>query len=65
MNNLKGLEVWFITGSQHLYGAEALQGIMIKGYGWKDIAQDVYILLGFSLAFLILNIFALKKVRRL
>ncbi|MGM0924412.1 MAG: ABC transporter permease [Bacillota bacterium] len=47
------------------YGAEALQGIMIKGYGWKDIAQDVYILLGFSLAFLILNIFALKKVRRL
>jgi ABC-2 type transport system permease protein len=47
------------------YGAEALQGIMIKGYGWEDIAQDVYILLGFSLAFLILNIFALKKVRRL
>lgn len=47
------------------YGAEALQGIMIKGYGWHEIAQNVYILLGFSLFFLILNIFALKKVRRL
>lgn len=47
------------------YGAEALQGIMIKGYGWHDIAQNVYILLAFSFFFLILNIFALKKVRRL
>jgi len=27
MNNLKSLEVWFITGSQHLYGEETLRKV--------------------------------------
>ena len=27
MNNLKNLEVWFITGSQHLYGEETLRQV--------------------------------------
>ncbi len=27
MNNLKKLEVWFVTGSQHLYGPEALKQV--------------------------------------
>ena len=27
MNNLKSLEVWFVTGSQHLYGEETLQKV--------------------------------------
>ena len=25
INNLKVLEAWFVTGSQHLYGAETLR----------------------------------------
>ncbi|WP_282035099.1 ABC transporter permease [Metabacillus indicus] len=47
------------------YGADALQDIMIRGNGWEQIANDVYVLLGFAVLFLVLNIFALKKVRRL
>ena len=26
-NDLKKLEVWFVTGSQHLYGAETLKHV--------------------------------------
>ena len=27
MSNLKNLDVWFITGSQHLYGSETLKQV--------------------------------------
>ena len=27
MKNLKDLEVWFVTGSQHLYGEETLKQV--------------------------------------
>ncbi|TLS36112.1 ABC transporter permease [Pseudalkalibacillus caeni] len=47
------------------YGADALREIMIRGQGWEMIAQDVYILLAFSIGFMILNILALKKHRKL
>ncbi|GGD70510.1 ABC transporter permease [Paenibacillus nasutitermitis] len=45
------------------YGADAMRGIMIRGAGWADIQLDVYILLGFSLLFALLNIAALRKHR--
>ncbi|WP_088044384.1 ABC transporter permease [Bacillus sp. EAC] len=45
------------------YGAEALRGIMIKGQSLIDVALQLAILLGFSLLFIVLNIFALKKQR--
>jgi ABC-2 type transport system permease protein len=47
------------------YGADALRNIMIRGAGWDRIAFDVLVLLGFSLLFIILNILALKKHRRI
>ncbi|AVR01031.1 ABC transporter permease [Oceanobacillus iheyensis] len=47
------------------YAADALQDIMVRGYGWQEIAIDFYILLGFSLVFMLLNTLALKKHRRL
>ncbi|PYI54459.1 ABC transporter permease [Paenibacillus flagellatus] len=47
------------------YGADALRDIMIRGKGWADIATDVYVLLGFSAVVLVLNVFALKKHRRI
>jgi ABC-2 type transport system permease protein len=47
------------------YGADALREIMIRGNGWEEISIDVYALLGFSLLFMILNVIALKKYRRL
>ncbi|GGG89781.1 ABC transporter permease [Paenibacillus radicis (ex Gao et al. 2016)] len=47
------------------YGADAMRGIMIRGEGWSDFQNDVYVLAAFSLLFALLNIAALKKHRRL
>ncbi|WP_394174717.1 ABC transporter permease [Guptibacillus hwajinpoensis] len=47
------------------YGAEALRDVMIKGQGISDIWVDVVVLIGFSLLFIILNVIALKKHRRI
>ncbi|MNO27860.1 Inner membrane transport permease YbhR [compost metagenome] len=47
------------------YGSEALMNIMIRGKGWSDIALDVYILIGFSLLFMLLNVLALRKHRKM
>jgi ABC-2 type transport system permease protein len=47
------------------YGADALREIMIRGNGWNEISLDVYVLLGFSLLFMVLNVIALKKYRKL
>lgn len=45
------------------YGADAMRGIMLRGEGFADIQADVYVLLGFSVAFALLNVVALKKQR--
>ncbi|EUJ28021.1 hypothetical protein MFLO_12691 [Listeria floridensis FSL S10-1187] len=47
------------------YGAEALKAIMIRGEGFSGFAGDFYVLLGFVAVFLLLNIFALKKYRKI
>ncbi|MBC1557450.1 ABC transporter permease [Listeria booriae] len=47
------------------YGADALTSIMVKGQGFAGFATDFYILVGFALVFMILNIFALKKYRKI
>ncbi|MNO29391.1 Inner membrane transport permease YbhR [compost metagenome] len=47
------------------YGSEALMDIMIRGKGWSAIALDVYALIGFSLLFMLLNILALRKHRKM
>jgi ABC-2 type transport system permease protein len=46
------------------YGAEALKGVMIKGKGIVDIQLSIYILLGYTILFLVLNTLALKKYRK-
>lgn len=46
------------------YGADALKGVMIKGRGFAEIQFSIYILLGYTAIFLILNILALKKYRK-
>ncbi|MFC0335336.1 ABC transporter permease [Paenibacillus sepulcri] len=45
------------------YGADAMRGIMIRGAGWSDIQLDVYVLVGFSILFVLLNVQALRKHR--
>ncbi len=45
------------------YGADAMRDIMLRGASFADIQWNVYVLLGFSAAFILLNIIALKKQR--
>ncbi len=47
------------------YGGDALVSIMYKGLGLSDILNDLLVLLGFALVFIVLNIFALKKYRKI
>ncbi|MVX66232.1 ABC transporter permease [Clostridium chromiireducens] len=47
------------------YSADALRNIMIRGKGWSDISFDVLILLLICIFFMVLNILALKKYRKI
>ncbi|KAB2333130.1 ABC transporter permease [Cytobacillus depressus] len=47
------------------YANEALRNVMIRGFGWDMIYKDLLILAGFSLLFMILNVAALRKYRKL
>ncbi|MFD2615448.1 ABC transporter permease [Paenibacillus gansuensis] len=58
---LQGLSRYFPL----TYGAHALKQIMLRGEGWSGIQTDVFVLVGFALAFMLLNIRALKKHRKL
>ena len=45
------------------YGADALRSVMLRGAGLADVWQDLSILFAFTLLFLTLNIFVLRKYR--
>jgi ABC-2 type transport system permease protein len=47
------------------YGAQALQGIMIKSYSFNDIKFNLSILLLFIIMFYIFNILRLKRYRKI
>lgn len=47
------------------YSADALRNIMIRGKGWSSIAFDVMILCIYCIFFIIANILALKKHRKI
>ena len=47
------------------YAADAMREIMIRGEGWGTVANDIYILLAFSIVFAVANVFALKKHRKI
>ncbi|MGE6257791.1 ABC transporter permease [Heyndrickxia sporothermodurans] len=47
------------------YGGDALRSVMYKGAGLNDINIDLLVLLGFAILFIILNVFALKKYRKI
>ncbi|MCM3708523.1 MULTISPECIES: ABC transporter permease [Cytobacillus] len=47
------------------YAAEALRNVMVRGFGWEMIYKDLLILLAFSLLFMILNIAALRRYRKI
>lgn len=47
------------------YAAAALRDVMVRGYGFPDIYMDLIVLFGFSLLFMVLNILALRKHRKI
>lgn len=47
------------------YSADALRNIMIRGKGWNDVVFDIIILILICIFFIIANIFALKKYRKI
>ncbi|MDF2607028.1 MAG: putative transporter permease [Bacillales bacterium] len=66
--NLSTMDQWLQNFSTILplkYGADALRDVMIRGKGWESIQSSVFILLGFSMVFMLANIIALKKHRKL
>jgi ABC-2 type transport system permease protein len=46
------------------YGAQALKNVALKGYNLGDIKLDILVLLFYAVLFLVLNILALKKYRK-
>ncbi|MDM5188754.1 ABC transporter permease [Bacillus sp. DX4.1] len=47
------------------YGADAMRQVMIRNQGFSEIASDLGILLLFAVLFVVGNVFALKKHRRI
>jgi len=47
------------------YGADALRDIMIRGKGWDSVWLNVLVLAGFSILFMLLNLLALRKHRKI
>lgn len=47
------------------YAATSLKDIMYKGYSLSDVSSNIYVLTGFAFVFILLNILALKKYRKL
>lgn len=47
------------------YAGDALKGIMYQGFGLSEISSNLYALLLFAVTFILLNILALKKYRKL
>ncbi|MGM0877196.1 MAG: ABC transporter permease [Bacillota bacterium] len=47
------------------YAADALRDVMVRGYGWNEIQLDLLAMAGFSIIFIVLNILALRKYRKI
>lgn len=63
---LDGLTPWLKWLSYVMplyYGGDALKSIMLRGDGFRAIVPDLSVLLGLSLLFAVLNVFALRKQR--
>jgi len=66
--SIEGMATWLQVFGKCMpmyYAADALKGVMYKGYNLEEIAMDLLILCGFAATFILLNVFALKKYRRL
>ena len=66
--SIEGMADWlqvFANIMPLYYAADALKGVMYEGLSLSEISSNLYILLAFAAVFIILNLFALKKYRKL
>jgi len=66
--SIEGMVDWLQAFAKFMplyYAADALKGVMYKGLSLSDISQNLYILLAFAAVFIVCNLFALKKYRKL
>lgn len=65
---LEGMAEWMQVLGKFMpiyYGADALKGVIYKGWGLGQISVDLFALLAFAMLFIVLNVFALKRYRAL
>lgn len=65
---LEGMAHWLQVIAKIMplyYAGDALKDVMYKGLSIADISNDLYVLGLFAIVFIILNLFALKKYRKL
>lgn len=65
---LEGMANWLQAFAKIIpmyYAGDALKGVMYKGADFSDISGDLLALVIFAAIFIVLNIFALKKYRKL
>ncbi|MEH7082730.1 ABC transporter permease [Neobacillus drentensis] len=65
---LEGMADWLQAVAKIIpmyYAGDALKGVMYKGLGFSEISGDLLSLLIFAAIFIVLNIFSLKKYRKL
>ncbi|WHY66325.1 ABC transporter permease [Neobacillus sp. SuZ13] len=65
---LEGMADWLQAVAKVIpmyYAGDALKGVMYKGLGFSEISGDLLALLIFAAIFIVLNIFSLKKYRKL
>ncbi|WP_075618659.1 ABC transporter permease [Paenisporosarcina indica] len=65
---ISGMPEWLQMFSNVMpisYGANALKSVMYKGQGLGDVQFDILALMGFAVVFIVLNIVALKKHRKI
>ena len=66
--SIEGMADWLQVFANFMplyYAADALKGVMYEGLSLSEISSNLYILLAFASVFIILNLFALKKYRKL
>lgn len=65
---LEGMAAWLQAIAKIMpmyYSADALKAIMYKGFGLGDVKRDMLVLAGFAVVFIVLNVAALKRYRKL
>ncbi len=66
--SIEGMADWLQVFANFMplyYAADALKGVMYEGLSLSEISSNLYILLAFATVFIVLNLFALKKYRKL